>query len=59
MAEIIEDEDYLGKVPGAVAHRSIKRTDNGLKDGDLQADQTAAPLEIVDGKPKGWEAPDA
>lgn len=59
MADIIEDDGYKGDVPGAVAHKLIRRTDNSSKECDLEADQKADPLKLVDGKPEGWEAPNA
>ena len=37
---------------------AVRKTDNGPKDCDLEAAQTAEPLKLVDGKPEGWEAPD-
>ena len=36
----------------------IRKTDNGLKDCDLQAEQTPALLELDErGLPVGWEVP--
>lgn len=35
----------------------VRKTDNGLKECDLEAVQSNKPLVLVDGKPKGWEAP--
>lgn len=37
----------------------IRKTDNGLKECDLEAPQTQGLLELDDrGLPVGWEAPD-
>jgi len=36
---------------------AVRATDNGLKDCDLEAPQDREPLDLVDGKPEGWEAP--
>lgn len=36
----------------------IRKTDNGMHEGDLKADQTPEPLALGDdGMPEGWEAP--
>ena len=36
----------------------IRKTDNGLKDCDLEAPQTNSPLELDErGLPVGWEVP--
>ena len=38
----------------------IRKTDNGLKEGDLEASQEPRPLELDEhGLPVGWEAPNA
>jgi len=36
----------------------VRRTDNRLRECDMEAPQIPQPLEIIDGKPEGWEAPD-
>ena len=43
----------------AYSGKEIKRTDNGLRECDLEAPQTKGLLELDErGLPKGWEAPD-
>ena len=38
--------------------KPIRRTDNGLKEGDIEAPQDNKPLELDEnGLPVGWEAP--